>query len=72
MEQVAQRPDVSLYALSGANRMAAARQQTLRTTIHWSHKLFQRPSGRSSGELSVFARGWTLEAAEGVWSGGGV
>ena len=65
VEQVAQRLDVSLDVLSGANRMAAARQQTLRTTIDWSHKLLSEAERTLFRRLSVFAGGWTLEAAEG-------
>jgi predicted ATPase len=72
VEQVAQRLDVSLDVLSGANRMAAARQQTLRATIDWSHKLLSEAERMLFRRLSVFAGGWTLEAAEGVCSGGGV
>jgi predicted ATPase/DNA-binding SARP family transcriptional activator/DNA-binding CsgD family transcriptional regulator len=72
VEQVAQRLDVSLDVLSGANRMAAARQQTLRTTIDWSHKLLSEAERTLFRRLSVFAGGWTLEAAEGVCSEGGV
>src|SRR5215211_5235560 len=38
VEQVAQRLNASLDVLSGANRTAAPRQQTLRATIDWSHR----------------------------------
>jgi predicted ATPase len=72
VEQVAQRLDVSLDVLSGANRMSAPRQQTLRATIDWSHKLLSEAERTLFRWLSVFAGGWTLETAEGVCSGGGV
>jgi DNA-binding CsgD family transcriptional regulator/tetratricopeptide (TPR) repeat protein len=72
VEQVAQRLDVSLDVLSGANRMATARQQTLRATIDWSHKLLSEAERTLFRRLSLFAGGWTLEAAERVCSGGGV
>ncbi|HEY6752424.1 MAG TPA: BTAD domain-containing putative transcriptional regulator, partial [Rubrobacteraceae bacterium] len=72
VEQVAQRLDSSLDVLSGANRMSAPRQQTLRATIDWSHKLLSEAEQTFFRRLSVFAGGWTLEAAEAVCSGGGV
>jgi predicted ATPase/DNA-binding CsgD family transcriptional regulator len=72
VEQVAQRLDVSLDVLSGANRTSAPRQQTLRATIDWSHKLLSEAERTFFRRLSVFAGGWTLEAAEAVCSGGGV
>jgi predicted ATPase/DNA-binding SARP family transcriptional activator/DNA-binding CsgD family transcriptional regulator len=72
VEQVAQRLDVSLDVLTGASRSAAPRQQTLRATIDWSHKLLSEAERMFFRRLSVFAGGWTLEAAEAVCSGGGV
>jgi predicted ATPase/DNA-binding SARP family transcriptional activator/DNA-binding CsgD family transcriptional regulator/Tfp pilus assembly protein PilF len=72
VEQVAQRLDVSLDVLTGASRVAAPRQQTLRATIDWSHKLLSEAEQTFFRRLSVFAGGWTLEAAEAVCSGGGV
>src|SRR5215212_4871259 len=72
VEQVAQRLDVSLDVLSGANRTSAPRQQTLRATIDWSHKLLSEAQRTFFRRLSVFAGGWTLEAAEAVCSRGGV
>jgi predicted ATPase/DNA-binding SARP family transcriptional activator/DNA-binding CsgD family transcriptional regulator len=72
VEQVAQRLDVSLDVLMGASRSAAPRQQTLRATIDWSHKLLSEAERTFFRRLSVFAGGWTLEAVEAVCSGGGV
>jgi predicted ATPase/DNA-binding SARP family transcriptional activator/DNA-binding CsgD family transcriptional regulator len=72
VEQVAQRLDVSLDVLSGANRTAAPRQQTLRATIDWSHRLLSEDEQAIFRRFSVFAGGWTLEAAEAVCSGGGI
>src|SRR5215208_5756506 len=72
VEQVAQRLDVSLDVLSGANRTAAPRQQTLRATIDWSHRLLSEDEQTIFRRFSVFAGGWTLEAAEAVCSRGGV
>jgi predicted ATPase/DNA-binding SARP family transcriptional activator/DNA-binding CsgD family transcriptional regulator len=72
VEQVAQRLEVSLDVLSGANRTAAPRQQTLRATIDWSHRLLSEAERVFFRRLSVFAGSWTLEAAEAVCSGDGV
>jgi predicted ATPase/DNA-binding SARP family transcriptional activator/DNA-binding CsgD family transcriptional regulator len=72
VEQVAQRLDVSLDVLTGASRSAAPRQRTLRATIDWSHKLLSEAERAFFRRLSVFAGGWTLEAAEAVCSGGRV
>jgi predicted ATPase/DNA-binding SARP family transcriptional activator/DNA-binding CsgD family transcriptional regulator len=69
VEQVAQRLDVSLDVLEGAGRGAAARQQTMRATIDWSHDLLGGDEQGLFGRLSAFAGGWTLEAAEAVCSG---
>jgi len=72
VEQVAQRLDVSLDVLSGANRTAAPRQQTLRATIDWSHRLLSEDEQTIFRRFSVFAGGWTLEAAQTVCTGGGI
>jgi predicted ATPase/DNA-binding SARP family transcriptional activator len=72
VEQVAERLEVTLDVLSGANRTAAPRQQTLRATIDWSHRLLSEDEQMILRRFSVFARGWTLEAAEAVCSGGGI
>jgi predicted ATPase/class 3 adenylate cyclase len=42
------------------------RQQTLRTTIEWSYQLLTSEEKRLFANLSVFAGGFTLEAAEEV------
>jgi predicted ATPase/class 3 adenylate cyclase/Flp pilus assembly protein TadD len=47
-------------------RDAPARQQTLRATIEWSHDLLTPDAQNLFARLAVFARGWTLEAAEAV------
>jgi predicted ATPase len=43
-----------------------SRQQTLRATIGWSYALLNRDERALLRRLSVFARGWSLEAAEAV------
>jgi predicted ATPase/DNA-binding SARP family transcriptional activator/DNA-binding CsgD family transcriptional regulator len=72
VEQVAQRLEVSLDVLKGASRGAAPRQQTLRATLDWSHRLLSEPERALLRRLSVFAGGGTLEAVEAVCSGEGI
>jgi len=58
--------------LTGGSRSALPRLQTLRAAIDWSHGLLTEPERALLRRLSVFAGGWTLEAAEGVCVGDGV
>jgi non-specific serine/threonine protein kinase len=46
-----------------------ARQRTLEATVDWSYDLLSKTERRLLCRLSVFAGGWTLEAAEHVCSG---
>jgi predicted ATPase/DNA-binding SARP family transcriptional activator/DNA-binding CsgD family transcriptional regulator len=71
VEQVAQRLEVSLDVLKGNSRSAAPRQRTLKATLDWSYDLLSEAERALLQSLSVFAGGWTLEAAETVCSGGG-
>jgi predicted ATPase len=52
--------------LSGGARDLPSRQQTLRSAIDWSYNLLPEPARALFRRLSVFAGGWTLEAAEAV------
>ncbi len=52
--------------LTNGDRSALPRQQTLRALIDWSHDLLSEPERSLFRRLSVFAGGWTLEAAEAV------
>lgn len=72
VEQVARRLEDSLKLLSGGARTAPARHQTMRATLEWSHDLLTDGEKALFRRLSVFAGGWTLEAAEAVGAGGGV
>jgi predicted ATPase/DNA-binding SARP family transcriptional activator/DNA-binding CsgD family transcriptional regulator len=72
VEQVAQRLEVSLDVLKGASRSAEPRQQTLRATLDWSYNLLSEVERGMFRRLSVFAGGWTLEAAEAVCLGDGI
>jgi predicted ATPase len=56
-----------LPLLTGGARDAPERQQTLRATIAWSYDLLEEQEKELLSRLSVFAGGWTLEAAEAVF-----
>jgi predicted ATPase/DNA-binding SARP family transcriptional activator/DNA-binding CsgD family transcriptional regulator len=66
VEQLARRLEDSLGLLTGGARTADPRQQTMRATLRWSHELLSGPEQELFARLSVFAGGWTLEAAEEV------
>ena len=69
-EQILDRLGDSLRLLSQGSRSAPARQQSLRATLDWSHDLLSPRERVLFRRLSVFAGGWTLEAAEAVCAGG--
>jgi len=71
-DQLASRLDQRFRLLTGGNRAALPRQQTLRATVDWSYQLLTDTQQRVFERLSVFASGWTLEAAEAVCAGDGV
>jgi tetratricopeptide (TPR) repeat protein len=70
--QIAERLDDALRLLTSGARLAPARQQTLRAALAWSYALLPEPEQLLFDRLSVFAGGWTLEAAEVVCSSDGV
>lgn len=72
VEQIATRLDDSLGLLSAGSRTASPRQRTLRGALDWSYDLLSEPERVLFGRLSVFAGGWTLEAAEGAGAGAGI
>ncbi|MFD5146213.1 BTAD domain-containing putative transcriptional regulator [Streptomyces sp. NPDC058401] len=57
--------------LNQVRRDAPARQRTLRAMIDWSWELLSPPEATVLRRLSVFAGGFTVEAAEAVCADGG-
>ncbi|HLY67543.1 MAG TPA: BTAD domain-containing putative transcriptional regulator, partial [Chloroflexota bacterium] len=72
VEQIASRLDDRFGLLKGGSRTALPRQQTLRAALDWSYDLLTEPERLLLRRLSVFAGGWTLEAAERICPGVGV
>lgn len=60
-----------LTLLTGGARDRAERQQTLRGTIAWSYDLLSAHEQALFARLSVFAGGWTFEAAAAVTNADG-
>ena len=72
VEQIAARLRDRFQLLTGGGRTAPSRHQTLRAAMDWSYDLLSEKERVLLRRLSVFAGGWTLEAAEAVCSGNGV
>jgi len=68
IEDIAQRLDDRFRLLTGGSRTALARQQTLRALVDWSYNLLNAQERLLLHRLSVFAGGWTLQAAEEICS----
>ncbi len=66
VQAMAERLRASFALLSTRDATVAPRQRTLQTLIDWSHDLLAPPERVLYRRLSVFAGGWTLEAAEAV------
>ncbi len=66
VEQIAARLDNRFSLLTGSSRTALPRHRTLRATIDWSYDLLSEPERALFRRLSVFAGGFSLEAAEAV------
>ncbi len=72
IEQIDSRLNDRFRLLTGGSRTAVARQRTLKAAVDWSYDLLSDSERRLLRRLSVFAGGWTLEAAEDVSSSDGV
>ncbi|MBL1083437.1 winged helix-turn-helix domain-containing protein [Streptomyces actinomycinicus] len=67
--QIADRLDDRFRLLTSGSRTVLPRQQTLRAVVDWSWDLLDEPERTVLREVSVFAGGWDLAAAEAVCTG---
>ncbi|WP_434975648.1 AfsR/SARP family transcriptional regulator, partial [Streptomyces mesophilus] len=67
--QIADRLDDRFRLLTSGSRTVLPRQQTLRAVVDWSWELLDERERTFLREVSVFAGGWDLPAAEAVCSG---
>ncbi len=70
VEQILARLDDRFRLLTTGSRTALPRHQTLRALIDWNYDLLDDRERVLLRRLSVFAGGWTLEAAEAVCGSG--
>jgi predicted ATPase/DNA-binding SARP family transcriptional activator len=68
-QQIAERLDDRFNLLTRGARGALPRHQTLRALIDWSYDSLPEEEAALLRRLSVFAGGWTLEAAEAICAG---
>src|SRR5439155_3559111 len=68
-EQIAARLDDRFRLLTGGSRTALERHQTLKALIDWSYDLLSEPERVLLRRLSVFAGGWSEQAAQEVCDG---
>ena len=64
--EIARRLDERFRLLTGGNRTAVERHQTLRAAVDWSYALLDESEQVLLDRLGVFAGGFTLDAAEAV------
>ncbi|MGW1412012.1 ATP-binding protein [Streptomyces sp. NPDC002403] len=64
--QIADRLDDRFLLLTGGSRTVLPRQQTLRAVVDWSWDLLDEDERTALRQISVFAGGWDLRAAEAV------
>lgn len=67
--QIADRLDDRFRLLTSGSRTVLPRQQTLRAVVDWSWDLLDEHERTALREMSVFAGGWDLTAAETVCTG---
>lgn len=72
VDQIAARLNDRFRLLTGGTRSKLPRHQTLQATMDWSYQLLSDDERRLLRRLSVFAGGFTLEAAEQVCAGDGI
>ncbi|MGE5171506.1 MAG: ATP-binding protein [Rudaea sp.] len=72
IDELSRRLDRRFVVLTGGSRVLPRRQQTLRAAIDWSFDLLSDAEKKLFLRLSVFAGGFTLDAAEQVCAGEGI
>ena len=72
VEEIARRLSDRFRLLTGGNRSAMPRQQTLQALVDWSYDLLTEDEKILLRRLSMFTGGCTLVAAESVCSDGGL
>jgi predicted ATPase/DNA-binding SARP family transcriptional activator len=71
IEGITARLDDRFRLLTGGNRTALPRHQTLRATLDWSYTLLTEEERTLLRRLAIFTGGWTLEAADGICAAAG-
>jgi predicted ATPase/DNA-binding SARP family transcriptional activator len=66
VEEILKQLNQSFELLAGSKRSLPPRHQTLRASIQWSWDLMTNSEQRFMRRLSVFAGGWTRDAAQSV------
>jgi predicted ATPase len=66
LEQIAARLDDRFGLLTGGNRLAPLKQQTLRTMMDWSYDLLSDAERMMLRRLSIFTADWALDLAEAI------
>jgi tetratricopeptide (TPR) repeat protein len=66
VDQILERLDHQFQLLASRDRTMPSRQQTLEATMQWSYHTLSDAEQLLFERLTVFAGGWTLEAAEAV------
>lgn len=69
VDQIAARLNDRFRLLTGGSRTALPRHRTLRAAVDWSYDLLSAPERKLLCRVSVFAGGFTLDAAERVCGG---
>ncbi len=69
VEEISKQLQKSFAILENLSRTTLSRHQTLRASIDWSWSLLTDAEQAFLRQLSVFAGGWTLEAAQSVCDG---
>jgi predicted ATPase len=72
LDEIGRRLEDRFRLLTGGSKTSLPHHQTLRALIDWSYEHLTGPEQALLRRLSVFAGGWTLEAAEIVCAGDGI